>query len=166
MAEEGIHKMRLTGVSDPVLSSFKKPNGDDKWQVILTFQIDDEDSDSDGEELRFYASISMHPKSNMYPVVKALLGGQEIDADQEIDLDDLIGKHVLGTVTHVQKPSRNNPGQMATFANLTGFAPLRKKKKTVEPAPSKTAKPAPKAAAQTDDDEDVWDDADTDEDAA
>ncbi len=159
MAEEGIHRMRLTEVSDPILSQYKKTNGDDKWQLKLTFQIDDSESESDGETLNHFASISMHPKSSTYPIVKALLGGQEIDPDAEIDFDDLIGRHVMGTVTHVQKPSRNNPGQMATFANITGFAPIRRKKKTADATPDKPAKPAPKTA-----DDDIWDD--NDEDAA
>ena len=151
LPDEGIYRMRLIDVSDPILSQFKTKSGGDKYQVKLLFKIDDDDSDSDGEELTYYASISMHPNSSMYPAVKALMGGQEIDPDEEIDLDDCIGKHVLGTLTHVTKPSTKNPGQMATFANITGFAPIRKKKKAVMTAP------APK-----DEDEDVWDDDDED----
>jgi len=66
--------MGLIEVSEPILSQFKKKNGDDKFQVIMTFKIDDDESDSDGEELIYYASISMHPKSSMYAPVKALNG--------------------------------------------------------------------------------------------
>ena len=160
LPEEGIYRMRLIEVSEPILSQFKKKNGDDKFQVIMTFKIDDDESDSDGEELIYYASISMHPKSSMYAPVKALMGGVEIDPDDEIDLDELVNKYVLGTLTHVTKASTRTPGTMATYANITGFAPIRKKKKAVAADPEKPAKPAPK----TEEDE-IWDDND-DEDAA
>lgn len=160
MPDEGIHRMKLLRYDEPTLSQYKKPNGDDKWQVKMTFEIDDDESESDGEQINYFASLSMHPKSSMYPFVKAALGGAEIDPDEEIDLDDLLGKHFLGTVTHVEKPSRTTPGTMATFANVTGFAPIRRKKKAQPDAtPQKPATPAPNAKDA--DGDDIWDDDET-----
>lgn len=158
MPEEGIHKMKLLTYTEPELSQYKSAKGDDKYTITLTFQIDDDDSDSDGETITKRVGLSMHPQSTLYPIVKALMGGEEPEADEEVDLDDLVGSYIMGTITHVTKPSTKNPGTMATFANLTGAAPVRRKKKA-QAEPQKPSKPAPKA--QTDDDE-TWDDDETD----
>jgi hypothetical protein len=154
--DPGVYRMEFTSYDEPELSRFKKENGDDAWRVKLEFVIRDEESDFDGSKVMAWFSWSMHPKSKLYPIVKAMLG-REIDDDEEPDLDELIGTHIMGTLDH--KTSKRDDGSERTFANLIAASPVRKKKPSLAAPPKKA--PAPVA----DDDGIDWGD-ESDEDAA
>lgn len=145
--EPGVYKMEFTDYDEPVLSTFKKKNGDDQYRIKLVFTIRDEESDYDGEEIWAWYGWSMHEKSHLYPVIKALLG-RDIEDDEEPDLDELLGKFIMGTLDNKTKDNGK------TFANLIAASPVRRKGKEAK-AP---AKPAPKAeeSDETEEDAALW----------
>jgi hypothetical protein len=128
--DAGVYKMEFTDYGEPVLGTFKKANGEDAYRIKLVFTIRDEESEFDGADIYAWYGWSMHPKAKLYPIVKALVGG-EIADDDEPDLDELIGKFIMGTLDVVTKDSETGK---RTYANLIAASPVRKKK-IVKPAP-------------------------------
>jgi hypothetical protein len=143
--DAGVYKMQFTEYDDPILSTFKKTNGEDQYRIKLVFTIRDEDSEFDGADIYAWYGWSMHAKSKLYPIIKALVG-REIGEDEEPDLDDLLNNYIMGTLDVVTKPGDNGP---RTYANLVAASPVRKKK---------VVKPAPPPVVE--DDEELWDDED------
>lgn len=134
--EPGVYKMELVSYSEPEQSTFNP----DKLRFSMTFTIIEDvqgDDEFAGCDVRQFFGYSMHPKSNLYPVVQALLGGGEIPDDVEIDLDEMIGRRILGTIAITEKPRRDNPSEIARFANLASAAPIKKKKVEAEAAAAK-----------------------------
>lgn len=154
--EPGVYRMRLTDYDEPVVSTFKKKNGDDQYRIKLVFTIEDPESDFHAEEIWAWFGWSMHPKSRLYPVVKALLA-RDIDEDEEPDLDDLVGKAIMGTVDNT---TRTVDGMEKTYANLVAASPVRRKKGDAPP------KPDPKPEAPKADEGEGLDWGDENEDAA
>lgn len=142
--EPGSYTMELASYTDPEPSSFDP----DKLRFSMTFRIVD-DADFEGVEVRQFYGWSMHASSKLFPVIRALRGGAEIDEDDEIDLDELIGRKVVGMVEVVEKPRRDNPAEMARFANVVGVSPLRRKK---EAAPAGATNGKRKPAWEDDED--------------
>lgn len=140
--EPGIYKMELLSYTEPTPSAFDP----EKLRFSMTFAIVD-DEEFEGAEVRQFFGYSMHAKSKLLPVIKALLGGAEVSEDDEIDLDDLIGKRIMGTVDVTEKPRTDGMGT-ARFANLVAAAPLKRKKLAEETA-------APKRKSAWDDEEDA-----------
>lgn len=147
VAEPGVYKMELVSYTEPVEDRFNP----DRQRFSMTFSIIEDvqgDDEFAGCEVRQFFNYSMHERSKLVPVVQALLGGAEIDEDAELDLDDLIGRRVIGTVVISEKPRRDNPAEMARFANLASAAPIKKKKADAEA-------PAAKRKSAWDDEEDA-----------
>lgn len=136
--------MEFTNYEGPMLSTFKSDKGEDQYRIKLLFAIRDEDSDFDGQVISAYYGYSMHPTmSKLYPIVKALLGHEPED-DEDVDLDELTGKFIMGTLDNKTK---EKDGQKRTYANLIAASPIRKKKAGPKlPPPVK------------DEEEELWDD--------
>lgn len=154
--DAGVYKMEFTDYDDPVLSTFKSTSGNDQYRIKCVFTIRDEDSEFDGVEVFAWYGWTMHPKGKLYPIVKALLG-RDIEEDEEPDLDDMVGRFIMGTLDNVTKTGSD--GQPRTYANLIAASPVRKPKTNK----AKPAAPPPAPVAEEDDGID-W--ADEDEDAA
>lgn len=120
--DEGSYVAEFTAYGEAQVSQFDA----NKQRIELTFTIVD-DEDFEGLEIKQWFGLTMHEQSKMYPVVKALIGG-DVDPDEEIDLEDLIGKRCQITVTHTTKPRKDGTGE-ATYANIDSATPLRRKKK-------------------------------------
>lgn len=160
--DPGVYLMEFVAYDEPGPSVYDP----DKESIKLKFRIVDEDFE--GLELKQTYGWSTHPKSKLYPVLKALNGGADIDFDEPDedgyypDLDDFLNKRFLGTIDTVTKPRRDNPKESATFANLVAASPVKKKKRT-EPEVGQTLAQAEKkrvAEQRGDDDEETWDDED------
>lgn len=132
LPDPGVYTVEFTDYDGPKPSSFDA----DKETIELTFTIR-EDEDYEGQKIRQYFGFSMHPQAKLYGAVKALVGG-EIDEDEELDLDDLLGKRAMGTVTIKEKPRRDNPSEMARFPRIDAFSPIRRKKRR-QPEPQEEA---------------------------
>lgn len=126
--DEGVYTAEFTAYGEAQVSQFDA----NKQRIELTFTIVDDD-DFDGVEVKQWFGLTMHEQSHLYPVVKALLG-EEVDPDDEIDLEDLIGKRCQIAVVHKTKPRKDGSGE-ATFANIDSATPLRRKKKTAAAPP-------------------------------
>lgn len=120
--EPGVYTMELLSYTEPAPSAFDP----EKLRFSMTFGIVD-DEEFEGAEVRQFYGFSMHPKSKLAPVVKALRGGMEIGEDEEIDLDELIGRRIMGTVDVVEKPRTDGTGT-ARFANLVAASPVKRRK--------------------------------------
>lgn len=135
--DAGVYRMEFTKYEGPSLSTFKNDKGEDQYRIKLFFCIRDEESDFDGQAISAYFGYSMHPTmSKLYPIVKALLG-HEPDEDEDVDLDELVGKFIMGTLDNKTK---EKDGQKRTYANLIAASPIRKKKA----APKVETSPPPK----------------------
>jgi hypothetical protein len=160
--DAGVYKMEFTDYDEPAISQYKKKNGDDQWRIKMVFTIRDDD-DYEGEEIWAWYGWSMHPKAKLYPIIKALLG-REIEEDDEPDLDDLVGKHIMGTLDNVTKTTENGT---RTYANLIAASPVRKAKVKPVTAPrtnslpsreEKIAEARAAVAVEDDPDAELWDD--------
>lgn len=133
VADEGAYKMEFTAYTEPSTDRFNE----NRMRFMMTFTIvEDMEGDTEfaGCEVRQFFSFSMHENSKLRPVVQALMGGAEIGEDDELELDELIGRRIIGTVTHSLKPRRDNPTEMARFANLGSATPIKKRKTTADAA--------------------------------
>lgn len=43
---------------------------------------------------------------------------------EDVDIDELIGRQLRGTITHTQSESKHTPGKMLTFAHLEDIKPV------------------------------------------
>lgn len=160
VVEPGVYTLEFTNYDGPMTSNYDP----DKETIQLEFTVRDDD-EFDGSKIKQYYGFTMHPTmSKLYPVVKALLGGT-IDDDAELELSDLIGRKVLGTIDTVTKPRKDNPKEMSTFARLVSAAPLRRSRSRVaEGAEAKS--PFTRAAQADNSPQGTVDDADDDADWA
>jgi hypothetical protein len=146
LPDEGVYTVQFVDYEGPMPSTFDRT----KENIMLQFEIVDDD-DFEGSKIKQYFGWSMHPTmSKLYPFICALYGKKIGDEDQ-VDLDELIGTRVNGTVIHIEKPDKNNPSQMVTFARLASVAPIRRKRPAAEPKPA--PKPEPEYDEEQADDE-------------
>lgn len=130
LPDPGMYTVEFTEYEGPQQSNYD-PN---KQVIYLKFNILN-DEEFQGLQIKQLYGWSMHPTmSKLYPVIKALNGGT-YDDNAELDIDSLIGRTMLATVEHIEKPSKNNPGDKMTFARITGAAAIRRKKKATPPPP-------------------------------
>lgn len=161
--EPGIYTMEFTKFNGPFTEMW---NEQPREKIELFFEIRDDD-EYEGVELKRKCGYSMHPtKSHLYPIVCALFGRQ-IGGDENVDLEDAIGTIVDGSIVNVDRPSKTNPGETVTFANIESIAAKRKRRKKAEAdaeaedddnpyerQQAKTRKPAPEP--DEDDEDDAW----------
>ena len=99
--EDGVYPLQLSAIKgDPededqprLVIPTQGPNAGERlffWDWI--FHMDD------GTELRYGTSTKTGPKSKMYGLLTALLGGKAPKYGDKLDFTDLIGRMVLGTI--------------------------------------------------------------------
>lgn len=150
--DDGVYRCEFSQCKDPEPSRFPNDKGEYPLRFETVWTVREPESEFDGAEVRewFNWESCTHERSKFYPFLKALLGRDyDEDEDDELDINDLLGKHVMLTLTTVTK--KNAQGQERTFSKPSGAAPIRKKK--AAEAPVKRAKPAP----AEDDDAELWD---------
>lgn len=151
--DAGVYTLEFMGYDDPVPSSFDE----DKLRMKLKFEVVD-DEEYEGVTVNQWYGVSMHVRSKLYPVIKALRGGQEIDEDEDINLDELIGARIQGTLDKIEKPDKNDPTRTIEFPVLVAASPIRKKKSPTGTGTSLDAAKADRAAKiKAQKEEDVWD---------
>jgi hypothetical protein len=118
--EPGVYTLEFTHYDGP-----KQSPWDEEKQVIdLHFEIVDDD-EYGGHKMKKTCGWTMHKTmSSLYPMVCALFG-REIEDDEDVNLDDVIGVKVDGTIINTRKPSKRNPGQEVVFANIDSIAKKR-----------------------------------------
>lgn len=99
---EDVYTLRLTGHGDPVDVPDFNDQTKMRTRVRLDFEItdhnpDDDEIDLNGTRVSEFFTLSLHEKSKLYPVVRALLG-RDIEDDEKIELPDLIGGRMRATV--------------------------------------------------------------------
>lgn len=108
------------GPDEPVAEKYN-PNGN-KFKARFTFRIVG-DEDYEGTDIYQWYTLSLNEKSNLRPVVEALLGGP-LTAGQEITSEALIGKRMKAMLKH----RKTEEGKV--YVRLEGAIPVRDKKKT------------------------------------
>jgi hypothetical protein len=146
--EPGVYVLEFIGYDNPEISPFDP----DKETIKLKFRLIDEDYP--GCQVNEFYGWSTHPRSKLYPVLKALNGGTDIDFEkEEFDLDEFIGKHMQGTIDTITKPRKNgNPGETVTFAKLVAASPMKRRQRREQTAPAPL--PPPTTQSTWDDEED------------
>lgn len=136
LPDEGNYTLILDRLSEERPSKFEDKDGNYPPEQEFYFKIVN-DEDFDGVELRvyvrtntFYDGSGAGQPAKAYLIAKALLA-EKFDPDNPPDTDDLVGLKCTGTVVH--KKSMASDGTTRTFANLTGYAPLRKRQRQAEP---------------------------------
>jgi len=135
LPDEGTYTLVLDRLSEERPSKFADKNGDFPPEQEFYFKIIN-DEDFEGCELRvfvrtntFYDGSGAGQPAKAYLIAKALLG-PEFDPDEPPDTDDLVGLKCMGNVVH--KKSMASDGTTRTYANLTGYGPLRRRKKQAQ----------------------------------
>jgi hypothetical protein len=134
LPDEGTYTLVLDRLSEERPSKFEDKDGNYPPEQEFYFKIIN-DEEFEGVELRvfvrtntFYDGSGAGQPAKAYLIAKALLGTQ-FDPDVPPDTEDLVGLKCTGTVVH--KKSIAADGTPRTYANLTGYAPLRRKKQQV-----------------------------------
>jgi hypothetical protein len=115
LAPEGTYPAIIIGVADLGIQESKwegQPRRQLKWG--LNFELSGP-ATSDGKPFSVATTVtdSLHPKSRLYPVVKAALGA----VDDALDMESLLGKTVLVTIEHEARDDR-------TYANVVNVSGL------------------------------------------
>jgi hypothetical protein len=134
LPDEGTYTLVLDRLSEERPSKFEDKDGNYPPEQEFYFKIIN-DEEFEGVELRvfvrtntFYDGSGAGQPAKAYLIAKALLG-VNFDPDVPPDTEDLVGLKCTGTVVH--KKSIASDGTPRTYANLTGYAPLRRKKQQV-----------------------------------
>lgn len=124
--EPGVYTLEFIGHGEVTqVPSFNDPN---KMQdrIRLDFHVTDFDYDPDEDERDWngvrvsdFFTVSLHEKAKLTPVVVALRGGVPIEDDEDVSLEDLIGKQLMATLERTEKG----------YAKIVSAAPVRRKKK-------------------------------------
>jgi len=137
LPDEGTYTLVLDRLSEERPSKFEDKDGNYPPEQEFYFKIVD-DPDFEGCELRvfvrtntFYDGSGAGQPAKAYLISKALLG-PNFDPDEPPDTEDLVGLKCMGNVVH--KKSVALDGTTRTIANLTGYAPLRRRKGVAKPA--------------------------------
>lgn len=105
--ENGVYPMTLAGVNGPkTIFPPTAPDGTNIFEWDFTL--------ADGRPIQGTSSTFSGPKSKLYQWVTALRGGKPPEVDEEIELDSLVGRSVLGTIDH-------NEGGWPRLAQLTAI---------------------------------------------
>lgn len=102
LIDEGFYIVRLDSVDDPVKVLPKYDPSGKKFRARFVFEVISDvtgDTTWAGIKVSMYYTLTMNEKSNLYPVAKALLGGQ-VDPGQRITPDMLIGNQMQCMIAH------------------------------------------------------------------
>ena len=124
---DGSYQFAIVGMSPQLANNFKNKDGKPgKPRRAITFRVlrdrDAEDPDVVGLDTQQFYTESMHPKSALYPLVRAALGGS-IDPDYEPTLRDLKDAQIMGSL--ITGPSETDPDKMVQ--RLQAILPAKKK---------------------------------------
>lgn len=122
--DDGSYTLAIVGMSPQLGNRFKKKDGSPgKPRRAITFRIVKSDEPEDvGLDFQQFYTESMHPKSALYPLVRAAMGGS-LDPNYTPTLRDLKDAQVRGTLT--TGPSENDPSQ--EVQRLVGLLPVKTK---------------------------------------
>lgn len=97
--QDGTYRLQLTGIADPKTVTAQKGQmaGQDVDLIDWTFVID-AGQPFVGLEIRRSTSTASGPKSAMFPILTALLGGRPPAVGQKFEKADLIGRKVYGAL--------------------------------------------------------------------
>jgi hypothetical protein len=132
LPDKDFYTLEFVKYDEPTLSAYlDKATGDYPWRIRLVFAVRDDD-DFAGVEVSKWVDVEVNSldKGSIYHVLAALDPDNEPQGGEP--LDDYLGKTCKGEIVHVTKPSKVNPGQMLTYANVTGLKPLKRRRKTDE----------------------------------
>ena len=136
--EPGVYKGTFVSYDGP------KPSPKFANSEIIILEYESEDMDFSGNLNALY-SYSMKDGGPLHKAISAI-AGHTIAADEEIDLDDLIGTEIMLTISENKKTGKN--GQEMSFPKIDSVSPIRARK----------TRPAPKPAPVVEEDDDEEDD--------
>ena len=115
LAPEGTHPAIITSVADLgiQIENWKgQERRKSKWGI--GFELSGPKT-SDGKPFSIATTVSdsLHPKSRLYPIIKATLGS----VDNGLDMENILGKSVLITVEHTERDDKT----WANVANVSGL---------------------------------------------
>jgi hypothetical protein len=95
-----------------------KPEGQFQWTAVIR------DGEDKGKEVRFWTgdSVGRHPKNKLVKVLKALDPNFDIDVaypDMDAFYAAVTGKPMRVILEHVQKPDKEDPTVIRTYAKVT-----------------------------------------------
>lgn len=143
--DDGVYPAQITDVQDTESSKYQTKDGAPKPQVQLDFTIPADECDQEEDmRIRMWVGASFGPKSNLTPIIEAVLGvtpGPGVD----VDTDDLFEKRCQVVVGHYT----NNEGVVRNKI-VKVLAPKRRK---AAPAPP----PVEEEEEEEEEDEEVSD---------
>lgn len=99
---DGVYPLQLTEISDPrTVNATRGPNAGKTIDLIdWIWTVDWPGTPLDGRPVESSTSTASGPKSKMYAYLTALFNGTPPPVGTKLRKEDLVGRHVLGTVNH------------------------------------------------------------------
>ena len=137
LPDVGFYTFELTDVREPRTEPNPFKEGEMRTSIALEWTIRG-DEEFDGVDFLNFYTLSLHEKANLTPFVLALRGGKAFEEDEDLDLEEYIGRKIQGTITHREKKDKS------------GFRPI-----ITSPVPFKAKKrrPAPVVVEEDEDEE-------------
>ena len=131
--DEDFYVAEFSDWDAPVRSAYiDKPTGEYPWRINLKFTIVSDlqgDLEFEGETTSGFYDLDLNPnaKGSIWHVLQALDPSE--DPKPGTPLEPYVGKRCVVEIVHKHKPSRNDPTQTFTFANIGSIKPMKKQKK-------------------------------------
>jgi hypothetical protein len=128
--EAGLYVVELVSVSDPELieDPQRNPNGNKKQFTADWVVVSDPSGDTthQGYKVRAWYTLSMHEKSNLYKVVKAMFGS-DLDPKVPITPDQILHKRIQAYVAQPDLTEEEIREGRLPWPRLSNPMPLPKK---------------------------------------
>jgi hypothetical protein len=99
--EDGGYQFVITEISQRLPNNYPKQDGSpgNPRRAFWLQVVNGESAEDVGKRVKVFFTESNHPKSYMYPFLKAAMGG-DLDPNERPKLYGLVGKQLRGTVVH------------------------------------------------------------------
>jgi hypothetical protein len=113
LADEGLHNVVITRIED--IGLVETQNGTKDRAAIYFTCLDQKGKDGSDVDLRYQVNKVINDRSTLGKLLKSL----KVSADDNFDMDDLIGIKAQVVVEHTSADGNN-------YANITSFIPVKK----------------------------------------
>lgn len=127
--EPGLYVVEVGEIGKPYVVEDPKfnPNGNKRkftidWVVVADASGDTEQA---GYKVRAWYTVSMHEKSNLYKVAKALFGG-DLDPSEPISPAMILGKRAMGYISFPELTDEDIRDGKLAWPRIDNFLPVPK----------------------------------------
>lgn len=97
--EDGSYQVEIVEISPQLDNKYAKPGAVNDRRAITFEIVNSEDPEDIGQKFKMYYNVSSHPKSALYPLLRAAAGG-DLDPAIRPKLSSLKNAQVKGNLVH------------------------------------------------------------------